>query len=389
MSLENPFIAPPLDVHTATYEATQWAEPFSKFLRLSGRPCRVVSPCAGVNSPERAAREMQMPWVSVGDYEKYIGLKPALLYLTQDENSVHVGRARGDVLGVPLCDLPLDADGLVSGPPCPPFSTIGARLLDLDARSDVFLAIAKWILHLVFFGKLSWFVLENVPGIKKKKRGDEESFASWFMREMTKELPDTWSMRLVDHNSNLCLLPQNRPRVFFVGTSPALRATPLQRRVLAANPLSRPPVDIMQFLDKTSQPADYDRLSFRQKINLTQQLDDFRQAESTTVGIVDVARDPLRAFDSEPSVGCTRTLRTNCCSLWILPGKSFEAVFGEKGRFLNRSEKCRLAGIVPSSLAMLSDSDLDQAIGNTIPVPLIGHVLYPVLRAWAESLKRS
>ena len=43
-----------------------------------------------------------------------------------------------------------------------------------------------------------------------------------------------------------------------------------------------------------------------------------------------------------------------------------------------------MAGIVPESLRLLSDQELDKAIGNTIPVPLIGTVMFPVLRAWVD-----
>ena len=103
-----------------------------------------------------------------------------------------------------------------------------------------------------------------------------------------------------------------------------------------------------------------------------------------TVGVVDIARDPLKGVDSKIAVGCVRTLRTNNSHLWLLPSPQLEATFGDRGRRLNRDEKCRLAGLVPESLSELDEPDLEIAIGNTIPVPLVGVVLAPVLRAWAH-----
>jgi hypothetical protein len=119
------FRPPPLDSDAAIFQNPQWAEPFAKFLRHAARPVRVISPCAGVNGPERAAREMQMPWQSLGDFDCNPPLRPALLLLADNPDVVHVGPRSGDVLTVPLGDLDLSADGLVSGPlPYPPYPPI-------------------------------------------------------------------------------------------------------------------------------------------------------------------------------------------------------------------------------------------------------------------------
>ena len=279
----------------------------------------------------------------------------------------------------------------VSGPPCPPFSSIGKRLIEMDARASVFVTVAMWILHLVHHGNLTWWVLENVSGIRKRRRGETKSFAEWFLDEMGPELPTGWRIDVVEHNSCECLLPQSRPRVFFIGTSGALRQTPLQRRLLSTAPLSRPRVDIIHFLDPSPSTEDWYALTLRQQVNLLEQLHSFQSscAPDATVAIVDVARDPLGQVDATAVVGGTRTLRTNCAYLWVLPSAAWVPTFGSRGRFLSRAEKCRIAGLVPSSMAGLSDNDVERAVGNTIPPPLIGVVMYPVLRAWAEHIRNS
>lgn len=181
-----------------------------------------------------------MPWMSVGDWEVNPALLAALLPLCHERSRLHCGPSEGDVLRVALQDLDLSADGLVSGPPCPPYSSIGHRLLELDPRSSVFVAIALWCVHLAQHGSLAFFVLENVEGIMRKRKQDAESFGEWFCREMASAMPSGWEIKVQHHNSRVCMLPQSRPRVFFVGTSPAMRADRCQRRVLSAPLLSWP-----------------------------------------------------------------------------------------------------------------------------------------------------
>ena len=332
-----------------------------------------------------------MPWHSCGDYDTLVYYKPVLELLGSKPDVIHVGSRAGNVCDIPLSALDTSADGLVSGPPCPPYSTIGKRLCTLDPRSAVFVCVATWVLHLIHHGSLRWWIIENVLGIRKRKHGETESFADWFVREMRNELPVGWQLDVVEHCSSLTGVPQKRGRVFFVGTSPALRATPLQRRLLRAPPVRRPAADIVELLDQAAQADDWELLTLRQQVNLLAQLDAFRATEAsrTTIGICDVARDPLRKMDGDISTGRTKTLRTNCSHLWILPGHdaAHRHIFGDKGRLLNRSEKCRLSGMVPSSLRDLTSHEVDVAVGNTIPVPLIGCILYPVLRCWVESLR--
>ena len=208
------------------------------------------------------------------------------------------------------------------------------------------------------------------------------------MREMRAELPPGWQVDMMDHNSNLCCLPQDRARCFFVGTSERLRATPLQRRLLAVGPFTRKAVNLLHVLDLQPAPDDWQLLTLRQQVNLSEQLKQYHASatDASTVAIVDVARDPLKQMDTRFKEGGTRTLRTNCSHLWIMPSTKYMSTFGDRGRFLSRAEKCRVAGIVPNSTVDLADFDLDVAVGNTIPIPLVGHIMYPVVRAWLLSL---
>ena len=381
---------PPLGIDDGVVLADPlWARECRAALSDAPRAVKVLSPCAGLNSPERAAREMGLSWETAGDWDVNPALRSTLLRLSRKPELLHVGPRTGDVLSVDIGSLDLSTDGIVAGPPCPPFSSIGKRLAELDSRSSVFVTVCAWILHLSTNGHLCFFILENVAGITSKRKGDDQSFADWFMEEMYKDLPQGWSIRVVRHNSSKCLLPQSRPRVFFVGTSAALTSGRRLRRISSQPPLSWPAVDLLEFLDPVPKEEDWASLSVRQQVNLMTNLEQFHKQcsenpDKEQVAITDVARDPLKRFDSGLVVGCTRTLRTNSAYLWILPSPACTGKFGEKGRFLNRAEKARCAGLRPESLQDLSDPECDKAIGNTIPVPLIGTVMFPVLRAWVE-----
>ena len=104
------------------------------------------------------------------------------------------------------------------------------------------------------------------------------------------------------------------------------------------------------------------------------------------VAIVDIARDPTGACAFSECIGfdCCKTLRLNNSDLWILPHKSVTAQLGPHGRRLRLDEKALITGIKPSSLVpFVSKHDAEKALGNTIPVPLIGTVLAPLLCSWS------
>ena len=89
-----------------------------------------------------------------------------------------------------------------------------------------------WILHLAVHGVIKLIIIENVEGIVNKRKRDLQSFASWFVDAIHVDLPPGWLVSVIHANSNRCSLPQSRPRVFFVGAAPAMRASSFQRRVL-------------------------------------------------------------------------------------------------------------------------------------------------------------
>ena len=336
--------------------------------------------------------------MSTGDYEINSHLRPALDTFSESPDQLHVGPRSGDVCAVRLEDLDKSTDGIVSGPPCPPFSSMGKRLCELDSRASVSTAVCSWIVFLATVGQLKFFVLEIVEGIVRKRKHAEESFADWFVRTILVDLPGGWSIKIHHGNSIDCLLPQSRPRVFFVGTCGCMRGSAFQRRVLDKSLAKFARRDIIFFLDHSSSDGDFVTLSLRQQVNVLEQMDILmaKLAERSSddpkvaVAIADIARDPTCGkVDGGLCFGKTNTLRTDNHYLWILPSPEWQSVFGARGRFLSVSEKCKIAGIVPASVSGMIASDIETALGNTIPVSLIGVVLFPIFRAWIQVVRES
>lgn len=247
-----------------------------------------------------------------------------------------------------------------------------------------------WVVELAHRQKpLSFFVLENVEGVLKRAKQDSMPFAHWFSSEMMRMLPQGWDIKIQRHNSKHCGVAQSRPRVFIVGTGPAMHRTLFQRMVLGAPLTSFPPVSLMHFLELEADDQDFDNLTLHQQLNVMSQMERFHsECGSSPVGCVDCGRDIFKGYDNTIAHDSTHTLRTSNKNLWLLPAPSTQHIFGTHGRLLRVSEKARLSGIVPSSLRGLPVADAERALGNTIPVPLIGLVLLPLPRVWAEAVRQ-
>jgi len=144
------------------------------------------------------------------------------------DESVHLGPSAGDILETELATFP-DANILVAGPPCPPFSSQGNRCALGDARARPFERCVEVIRELDSRSastrdcrdELMFFVLENVQGITHRVRGatgrPESSALDILIHQMRNKLGPTWFLRHMSLNAMDYGLPQSRPRVYLVG----------------------------------------------------------------------------------------------------------------------------------------------------------------------------
>ena len=149
-----------------------------------------------------------------------------------------------DVEGLP------DAHGLISGPPCPPWSKIGRKHAWGDRRAEVFLTVLKWIFHLARRRNsvFTFFVLEIVDGMRSRSGNQKESPPDTVLRKLRHGLPSGWYIQILSCNSHCTA--QSRKRLYFVGhrgeraiTVPRLPALTvagvIQRGPAIVAPLSR------------------------------------------------------------------------------------------------------------------------------------------------------
>ncbi len=103
-----------------------------------------------------------------------------------------------------------ELDGLIGGPPCQGFSTMGKRQLD-DTRNDLF----GHFMRLVDETRPAFFLAENVPGILNEQYDDLRKSA--FAR-----LPNNY-VRLdpITVKANIYGAPTTRTRIFFFGYDPS------------------------------------------------------------------------------------------------------------------------------------------------------------------------
>lgn len=355
----------------------------------------LACPCAGLNVPHRAVSLLHQGCHSHLVFETQVELRKPLSKL-HDAEDLHVGEVTGDVMCCSeevLLKKPINA--LISGPPCPPISSIGRRQCELDARANVFYTVISWILKLAKDAAFHWFVLENPTGIEKKKAGSSESFAKVIMKLLVQGIPSHWELDLRRLDARDSGTPMSRPRTWIIGTSGSMRYSSFQRRVLNAPYLKVPSVRLVDVLKPHAAPKDWAELSVPLQMNVLHYLALYHaKLESceveSQIAIVDADRNPLKSF-SDISFDVMLCLRTRASTLWILPSKELQSLYGEQGRLVKLEELSILAGICPRSLEGLTQAEARKALGNCIALQSMVIVAHPLLFAWANllSMKQS
>lgn len=128
-------------------------------------------------------------------------------------SAVHLSKDVSQLTGSQLLGLAGmrqgELDGLVGGPPCQGFSSIGNRDVS-DARNDLF----SHFFRLVAETKPAFFLAENVPGILSDRYDDVRS------RALAK-IPSAYRvLDPIEVQANLYGAPTTRKRIFFIGYLP-------------------------------------------------------------------------------------------------------------------------------------------------------------------------
>ena len=327
----------------------------------------LLFPCAGFDSPGRSMSELNLPYKVMGAWEMADGPCKVLrsMYSKRpDRVNFHYGPQRGDVCSMEPNSLP-DAEGLISGPPCPPFSSMGKTGGWRDPRAKVLLRILRWLRVLVRRGCLRFFILENVRGILH---------ARWkFLRRLRKVLLPGWHVEVLRMSAESTA--QSRNRVYVVGVrcpggmSPGKKSIKGHLLKLPRRPLS----SVILKLPNTKKMA----LTSQQRAKLQDCLR--RVAKRSRTG-----RGGIAVYESNRNFGSSFSgsrvddlapcLRHSGIPLWLI---SMGKPAGSKVfRFLHPAERCLLQGIDPRSLPeSVTEREIVQGCGNAMAVPAIGNVI--------------
>ena len=137
-----------IPVDPTGFPAVFWKQLLSQFPQVN-RKVKLALPCIGMDALGHGLQEME--WDStevVYAYDTDGALIPALLHVHGPEqmSKSNIGSGHGDLLQIDVTSW-TRVDFVISGPPCPPFSSIGNRKDGDDARELVFQQVTKIIIH--------------------------------------------------------------------------------------------------------------------------------------------------------------------------------------------------------------------------------------------------
>ena len=135
--------------------------------------------------------------------------------LHSNPGSVHCGPRAGNILLKCIESLPR-VMVIIAGPPCPPWSSKGARKSWEDSRSVPFWRTLHIVVEQARSGTLLFFVIENVKGFTQRQLDGTVPLEE-VMQLLIDELPEDWIVDWFIYNTKDFGLPHNRPRVYLVG----------------------------------------------------------------------------------------------------------------------------------------------------------------------------
>ena len=355
------------------------------------RKVKLALPCIGAHALGAGLRDMHWQGVEISyAWDVDASLLP---YLMAAYGPIDLGGAGGgigwggDFLSYDISSMER-VDFVITGPPCPPFSSIGPREAELDSRELVFRKVTDCIAHQGSLGCYG-FLLEMVPGIAEnshRPRGNQgETYRFNYYEEWLCALQSrapmfrlhTWALQTSDY------LPQNRMRLYTVG----IRRDFAPLCGLASPSPSRNAwrAALPDLLHKGLCPIDEGVLSPQQRQNLmaVKQSLALRPIDhGGCIYCISVDRDPHQRWGHfTRHDGLVGTLRTQNELVWWLYQVD-EHGNTVLSRCLHPVERFALQGFRPEVAAFFSKSDGMRVSGNAFSVPVVTHAFRQVLECF-------
>ncbi len=360
---------------------------------LLSRPLRIALPCVGLSNASDALRNhLKIKHVPVHQYDLLEYLRGPILALHPDlaesEMDLHLGAEEGDICKATPSNMAM-VDGLVAGPPCPPWSSKGLRGAASDARSQVFDHVIEICMVMAARNRYFFAILENVAGIKKWV--NKQPPYIYRLRQIVRDRNPHLDMHVWDVDAKDYLLPQSRPRVY-VALVPR-PPEPLQQPTFilpTGLPKFEGTASMSDFLDHSMPPVIAETLGEKRWQRLEAYKDILGAEMDPAPGrdggkaakhaIVDIDREPYHSQYGQ-------WLRKDDLCFTLTTGENAFFVLGLASgrnppmhRFLHEDDRARMQGVDPARLRMMTRKQKVHAIGNAFAVPCIGVVFAHVLR---------
>ena len=366
-----------------------WKHLLPEFPDVS-RKVKLALPCIGAHALGAGLRDMHWQGMEISyAWDVDTSLLPYLMavYGPIDLGSTVGGIGwGGDFLSYDISSMER-VDFVITGPPCPPFSSIGLRGAALDSRELVFRKVTDCIVHQGSLGCYG-FILEMVPGIASnshRPRGNqEEAYCFNYYEEWLCDLQSRapmfrlhrWALQTSDY------LPQSRMRLYTIGirrdfAPPCGLASP-------SPPRNAWRAALPDLLHKGLCPINEGVLSPQQRHNLMavkQSLALQPIGHGGCISCISVDRDPHQRFgQSTRHDGLVGTLRTQNELVWLY--RADEHGNTVLSRCLHPVERFGLQGFRPEVAAFFSKCDGMRVSGNAFSVPVVTHAFRQVLECF-------
>lgn len=319
------------------------------------RPVRLGTDCSGMGTAALALRGLSIPFDYVFGSEICPVARAAMQANTPCRTLFH------DIHGRQM-PAETNVDIYVAGFPCQSFSVAGLRAgfsID-DGRGLVFFEVVRYIREF----RPKAFLLENVEGLLTLAGGE----CFWIVWSALTDLKH-YNVHFQRMNTRDHGIPQNRPRVFFVG----LRRDVDRGTFSFPEPFMTTP-SVEEFLDpRMSRPSFLD-LPGRSATVARFNVFDLLQK------IGDRGHDPFFEpwiLDCDSSIGRAKSMQDMCPCLTRSRGKGYW--LSNRGRRMNVSEMLRLQGWQGSWTMTSSPLQLGQMIGNAMSINVLQRLFCRIL----------
>ena len=360
-------------------------------------PVTLALPCVGIDGACHALSALGIDFhaIHVHDIREHLRRPLAQLHGPGRASHFNLGYIDGDILNVDEKQWER-VDGVVTGPPCPPWSTIGQRARHSDPREAVFRKITDILVDQAFKGCF-FFIVEMVPGIRHKQQGQAQSYHEEWLQELHSRAPQ-WHVQWWSLNSSSFGLPQDRERVYTIGINLQTGGRPATPPYMLCRDHVRT-TTLSQFLHPRMPKVLESRLNPNMAANL-RAYKKILEPELLTGALgsfacISLDRCPSKDFGKWVRVdSMVDTFRTGNEHLWLLSlgeGPDGPSI----SRPLHPVERLGMQGF-PSWVARhLSKRQLLEATGNSFSVPVVGCVLVQVFNTlcgaglWTTAVPRS